>query len=88
MKPGENGGTVIEGKLTQSGVSPQFRMNVPIFGEFPGKKYRLCVVAMHGNSTFEFKVPSSVRPKQILLNINHDILTEKDEVVLAKGGAK
>lgn len=88
LKPGENGGTVIDAKLTQSGVSPQFRMNVPIFGEFAGKKDRLGVVTMHGNSSYEFKLTSPVSPKQILLNINHDILTEKDEVVVAKGGPK
>ncbi len=84
LKPGENGGAVIEAKLTQSGVSPQFHMTVPIFGEFAGRKDRLCVVAMHGNSTYEFKVTSAARPKQILLNINHDILTDKDEVAVAR----
>ena len=84
MKPGESGGTVIEGKLTQSGVSPSFRMLVPVFGEFAGKKDRLGVMAMRGNSTREFKVPSDRRPKQVLLNINHDILSERDEVVVAK----
>jgi hypothetical protein len=84
LKPGESGGTVIEGKLTQSGVSPSFRMLVPVFGEFAGKKDRLGVMAMRGNSTREFKVPSDRRPKQVLLNINHDILSERDEVVVAK----
>jgi hypothetical protein len=29
-------------------------------------------------------VPSAQRPKQVLLNINHDVLSEKDEVILAK----
>ncbi len=84
LKPGDSGGTVIEGKLTQSGVSPSFRMVVPVFGEFAGKKDRLGVVAMRGNSTYEFKLTSAQRPKQVLLNINHDILSEKDEVILAK----
>ena len=84
LKPGESGGAVIEAKLTQSGVSPSFRMLVPVFGEFAGKKNRLCAVAMRGNSTYEFKVTSAQRPRQMLLNINHDILSEKDEVVVVK----
>lgn len=84
LKPGESGGTVIAGKLTQSGVSPSFRMAVPIFGEFSGRKYRIGVVAIRGNSTFEFKVASGQRPKQVLLNINHDVLSEKDEVVATR----
>jgi aminopeptidase N len=84
LKPGENGATVIEGKLTQSGVSPSFRMLVPLFGEFAGRKDRIGVMAMHGSSTYEFKVTSTQRLKQVLLNINHDILADKVEVVVTK----
>jgi hypothetical protein len=84
LAPGENGGTVIEAKLTQSSVSPSFHMLVPVFAEFAGRKDRLCEVAMHGNSTYEFKVTSAQRPKQVLLNINHDILSDKDEVATSK----
>jgi aminopeptidase N len=84
LKPGESGSSVMDAKLTQSGVSPSFRMLVPIFGEFVGRKDRLGVVAIRGNSTLEFKATSAQRPKQVLLNINHDILSDKDEVVIAK----
>jgi hypothetical protein len=84
LAPGENGGTMLEGKLTQSGVSPSFRMLVPIFAEVGGKNYRVCVVALQGNSTGECKAALSARPRQVLLNINHDVLSEKDEVVVAK----
>jgi len=84
FQPGENGATLLEGKLTQSGVSPAFRMPVPIFAESAGKTYRLAVVPVRGNSTSEFKVSLSARPKQLLLNANHDVLSDKDEVIPAK----
>jgi hexokinase len=74
---------MLKGKLTQSGVSPSFRMLVPVFAELGGKNYRVCVVALQGNSTGECRAALSTRPRQILLNINHDILSEKDEVVVA-----
>jgi len=88
LKPGEKGGAVLDGKLTQSGVSPSFCMVVPIFGEFPGRKDRIGQLAIRGNSTHEFKVTLPQHPKQILLNINHDILTRKDEVIPAKTSAR
>jgi hypothetical protein len=59
-------------------------MLVPVFGEFAGKKDRIGVVAMRGDATREFKVTLAQRPKQLLLNINHDVLSAKDEVILAK----
>jgi len=88
LRPGEAGGTLMEARLTQSGVSPSFRMLVPVFADVAGKKDRICVVRMGGNSTLDFKVTLPARPKQILLNINHDILTEKDEVAVAKTTAR
>jgi hypothetical protein len=84
MRPGETGATILEGKLMQSGVSPAFRMAVPIFGDYAGKKGRICLVATHGNSVSNFKVRLTTAPDRILLNINHDVLTRKDEVTLAK----
>lgn len=80
LQPVENGDTLLEGKLTQSGVSPSFRMLVPIFVERAGKNYRVGVMAMQGNSTSDFKASLSARPNKVLLNANHDVLSEKDEV--------
>jgi hypothetical protein len=39
---------------------------------------------MWGNTTREFRVALSAQPKRILLNINHDILTGRDEAALVK----
>jgi hypothetical protein len=83
LSSGENGATVMEGKLTQSGVSPSFKMLVPVFADFGGKWVRIDVEAMRGNSTNTFHVAMQPRPKEILLNENHDVLAAKDVVVEA-----
>ncbi|HVW10718.1 MAG TPA: hypothetical protein VHC90_19160 [Bryobacteraceae bacterium] len=87
LKPDANGGTLLEGKLTQSGVSPDFEMLIPIFGEFAGRKERIGFAAMRGNTTRSFQVRLSSPPKKVLLNLNHDVLTTKDEVVQMKGSS-
>ena len=88
LTPGENGATILEGTLTQSGVSPSFRMLVPVFAELGGKNYRVCVVALQGNSTGPCKAALSARPKQILLNPNYDVLAGKEVVSLARSGGR
>jgi hypothetical protein len=67
-------------KLTQSGVGPNFAMPVPVYGDFHGKMRRLGTVGMIGNASGEFKIPVPEAPKRVLLNLNHDILTDKEEV--------
>ncbi len=84
LRPGENGDTLIEAKLTQSGVSQSFGMPVPIFAERAGKTYRIAVVAIRGNSTTDFKATLSARPEKILLKSNHDVLPDKEEVIASK----
>ena len=59
-------------------------MLVPVFGEFGGEKKLIAVAAMRGSETEEFKLTLHARPKHLLLNINHDILTEKDQVSALK----
>jgi hypothetical protein len=88
LSPAENGSTMLEGKLTQSGVSDSFRMLVPVFAEAGEKNYRVCVVALQGNSSGECKAVLSARPKQVLLNANHDVLADKEMVSLAKPGGR
>lgn len=81
----ENGGKkLLTVKLTQSGVSPDFAMPVPFFAEYAGKKMRLGVAAMYGNCTGEFKVLLPEEPKRVLLNINHDVLSDREEVKRVK----
>ena len=84
LTPQKGGKVTFEGKLTQSGVPANFKMLVPVFGDFSGRKDRILVVAMGGSSSGEFKVELNSMPKRILLNINRDILTYKDEVTQMK----
>jgi hypothetical protein len=84
LTPGKNGKQSLAGKLTQSGVSPEFKMVVPVFAEFADKKMHLGAAAIHGNSTVDFKVILPARPRRVLLNLNHDVLTDKEEVTLMK----
>jgi len=81
----ENGGKrVLTGKLTQSGVSQGFKMLVPVFAEFATEKVRICPVAIRGNTTADFKIALPEAPKRVLLNLNHDVLADKEEVKLVK----
>ena len=81
------GGTMLlEGRLTQSGVTDSFQMPVPIYADYSGKKGRICLVTMRGNATGKFSASLTTKPKQILLNVNHDVLSEKDIVSQVKAG--
>jgi aminopeptidase N len=84
LTPDAGGKQQLSGKLTQSGVSEEFKMAVPIFADFAGKNVRVGVMPVRGNSTKEFKVLLPEKPKRVLLNLNHDILTDKEEVKLMK----
>ncbi len=80
------GTTRLRGRLTQSGVSDSFQMPVPIYGDYSGKNGRICLVKLRGNRTEEFSVSLTTKPKQILLNANHDVLSEKEVVKQVSGG--
>jgi aminopeptidase N len=81
----EKGGKCsLKGRLTQSGVSPDFKMIVPLFADLAGKKVRIGHVAIRGNTTQEIKQELPEAPKQVLLNVNHDVLTDREEVKFVK----
>lgn len=78
----EPGGTVLfAGKITQSEVSNQFTMLVPIYVDFTGVPQRATRMVMVGNTTSsEFKVRLPGKPKRVLLNANHDVLALESSV--------
>jgi hypothetical protein len=80
----EDGGALLTGKLKQSGVSAQFAMPVPIFGDFGGKEVRVGVIPMRGNATGEFQVHLPEAPTRVMLNLDYDILTRHEEVKAGK----
>ena len=76
LTPESDGKTLLTGKVTQSDVSDQFRMAVPVYLDFDGGKVmRLGSIPVQGNSTTgEFKVKLDQKPKRVLINYHHDIL--------------
>ena len=62
-------------RVTQSEVSPAFKMRVPVYVEYEGGPVKLGSVVMVGSSTSdELKVPLVKRPRRVLINANNDIL--------------
>jgi len=63
--------------VTQSGVSPSFRMVVPVYYELAdGKVGVLGQILLVGNQTNTQKIPfSGTVPKRLMINYNDDILT-------------
>jgi hypothetical protein len=75
----QGGATLLKGSLTQSGVSDNFIMRVPVYLEFEGSQIvRLGAVGVAGSSTAkEFQVKLPKRPKRVFLNAFQDILASE-----------
>jgi hypothetical protein len=71
-----DGQTVLNVKLTQSGVSDGFKMPVPLYVELTdGRVVRLGSATMVGNRTIEQQVPlGNIPVKRALLNYYYDVL--------------
>ncbi len=75
LLPDNEGKIMLRGTVTQSDVSPNFKMTVPIYLDFDGKITRLGDIAVMGNSTTkEFQVKLPQRPKRVLINYHFDVL--------------
>lgn len=71
-------GPVIDFKLTQSNVSDNFKMLVPIYIEFPdGRVGRLGSATLTGNNTLQQKIPvgKNLAPKKLMINYYLDVLS-------------
>jgi hypothetical protein len=75
-----NGRAMASGRLAQSGVSPGFRMRVPIYAEFGGMADVVGSVALTGSMGAEFRVELPAAPDRLALNANFDVLTDRQEV--------
>ncbi len=75
LTPQPDGQVLLTARLTQSEVSPNFKMLVPIYLDFGGKPMRLGDINITGSTTTpEFKVMLPQRPKRVLINAHHDVL--------------
>jgi hypothetical protein len=55
-------------------------MPVPLFTDFGNKKIWVGVMTMIGPVTAKLQVTLPEAPKRLLLNLNHDVLTDREEV--------
>lgn len=75
LKPAPDGKTRLTAKLTQSDVSADFIMRVPIYLDFDGRLVRVGSTLMHGNMTTpEILLDLPKKPKRVSLSANHDVL--------------
>jgi hypothetical protein len=77
----EDGGKVLlEGKLTQSDVPPDFLMTVPLYFDIDGRWVTVGRVRVVGSMTANVKVTLPKMPKRVSLNVNHDVLASEASV--------
>jgi hypothetical protein len=81
LKTMPDGKVRFTGKLSQSDVSPEFVMRMPIYFDFDGRLFRAGSSVLKGNMTTpEIAVDLPKRPKRVLLSANHDVLAAEAEV--------
>lgn len=73
-------GNTLTGTITQSGVSPNFIMIVPIYADFGNGWQYLASVTLAGNDTLDIgKINLPKAPKKVAIAALHDVLTENVE---------
>jgi aminopeptidase N len=80
LTPGSEGHVTLTGTLTQSEVSENFVMGVPIYFDFDGQISRSGLVRIQGNRSVPIKINLPKKPKRVLLNARHDILSAEATV--------
>ena len=74
----DEGKWLLKASLTQSEVTPDFAMPIPIYVDFDGQVNRLGVIRLRGNTTnSDLQVLLPKKPKRVLINYNHDILEQQ-----------
>jgi hypothetical protein len=75
LTPDADGKTLLKATVTQSEVSPNFKMIVPMYLDLDGKIMRLGSANLIGNSTTqEVQVKLPQKPRRVLINYHHDVL--------------
>jgi hypothetical protein len=80
LTPADGGKVVFEGKLTQSEVSPDFLMRLPLYFDIDGKWLAAGRVLVRGNGTASVKATLPKAPKNVSVNLNHDVLAAEVSV--------
>jgi aminopeptidase N len=75
LTPDKDGKVLFAGKVTQSDVSPTFKMRMPVYVDLDGHVLWVTSIGVLGNSTStEVKVLLPKKPKRVMLNANFDVL--------------
>jgi hypothetical protein len=74
LKSSPGGKTILQCSLTQSGVSDQFQMRVPLYITRGKSTQRLGLIRIKGASTVPIQVPLPAHPDRISIDEYHDIL--------------
>lgn len=70
-----NGKATVSGRITQSGVSDNFRMLIPVYVDFGKGWQRLGSATIVGNSSVELpNIPMPQAPKKVAILALHDVL--------------
>lgn len=77
LTPADDGKARLKGVLSQSGVTDDFMMSVPIYVRNQGKSIRIGSSKLYGNvSSPEFDVTLPWMPESVTVNAFHDVLAE------------
>ena len=75
LTPAADGKWLLKATLTQSEVTPDFTMLVPIYADFDGQMTRLGNLRMTGNSANDkIQVLLPKKPRKVIINAFHDVL--------------
>jgi hypothetical protein len=74
LKPGPDGKTILQCSLTQSGVSDQFQMRVPLYLTIGKRTQVMGLIPIKGASTVPLQIPLSARPDRISIDEYHGVL--------------
>jgi hypothetical protein len=80
VKNADGGKVVVEGKLTQSDVPPDFLMMVPLYFDFDGRWVLAGRMRVAGGTAANIKVTLPKMPKRVSINANHDLLAVEASV--------
>ena len=75
VQPAADGKFLLTGRVTQSEVSNDFRMKLPIYAEIDKQIIRMGSVFLTGNSTSpDFRITLPKKPKRVAANLFQDVL--------------
>jgi hypothetical protein len=70
----EDGKALLSLKISQQGVSPSFKMRVPVYIDYDGRLLKMGTVPIVGSTTFEANMKLVKRPRRVSINADDEVL--------------